>query len=161
MRIIPRTTSTLPDDLHHLIEGSVDAGIFENKSDAIRHALRDFFDEHEDARMAAAIHRYEHDEISLGKAARLAGVSRFDMPDLLREHGVRVNLGPDDMEAGHREIDPAHDLESVRCRRNRPFAPQLATDEDEPDGQFLEVFQHLDERLASFFLTHPQAGSIR
>jgi PGF-CTERM protein len=42
---MPRTTSTLPDDLHQLIEGSVDAGIFENKSDAIRHALRNYFEE--------------------------------------------------------------------------------------------------------------------
>lgn len=108
---MPRTTSTLPDDLHHLIEGSVDAGIFENKSDDIRHALRDYFEEHEDARLAAAIHLYDNDEISLGKAARLAGVSRFDIPDLLREHGVEVKLGPEDMEDAHREIDVARDLE--------------------------------------------------
>jgi len=111
MKTMPRTTSTLPDDLHQLIEGSVEAGIFENKSDAIRHALRDYFDEHEDARLAAAIHLYERDEISLGKAARLAGVSRFDMPDILREHGVEVKLGPDDMEDAEREIDVARNLE--------------------------------------------------
>lgn len=108
---MPRTTSTLPDDLHQLVEGSIDAGIFENKSDAIRHALRDYFDDNDDARLAAAIHLYENDEISLGKAARLAGVSRFDMPDILREHGVEVKLGPEDMEDAQREIDAAHDLE--------------------------------------------------
>jgi Arc/MetJ-type ribon-helix-helix transcriptional regulator len=111
MRIMPRTTSTLPDDLHQLIEGSVDAGIFENKSDAIRHALRDYFEAHDDARLAAAIHLYDNDEISLGKAARLAGVSRFDMPDLLREHSVEVTLGPEDMKDAQREIDVARDLE--------------------------------------------------
>lgn len=108
---MPRTTSTLPDDIHQLVEGSVDAGVFENKSDAIRHALRDYFDGHEDARVAAAVHRYANDEISLGKAARLAGVSRFDMPDVLREHGVDVKLGPEDMEDARREVDVARDLE--------------------------------------------------
>jgi predicted HTH domain antitoxin len=108
---MPRTTSTLPDDLHQLVEGSVDAGIFENKSDAIRHALRDYFDDHEDARLAAAIHLYANDEISLGKAARLAGVSRFDMPEILREHGVEVKLGPEDMEDAQQEIDAARNLE--------------------------------------------------
>lgn len=108
---MPRTTSTLPDDLHQLVEGSIEAGIFENKSDAIRHALRDYFDDHEDARLAAAIHLYENDEISLGKAARLAGVSRFDMPDILREHGVDVKLGPEDMDDARAEIDVARDLE--------------------------------------------------
>lgn len=108
---MPRTTSTLPDDLHQLVEGSIDAGIFENKSDAIRHALRDYFDDNDDARLAAAIHLYENDEISLGKAARLAGVSRFDMPDILREHGVEVKLGPEDMEDAQQEIDAARNLE--------------------------------------------------
>lgn len=108
---MPRTTSTLPDDIHQLVEGSVDAGVFENKSDAIRHALRDYFDGHEDARVAAAVHLYANDEISLGKAARLAGVSRFDMPDVLREHGVDVKLGPEDMEDARREVDVARDLE--------------------------------------------------
>jgi predicted HTH domain antitoxin len=111
MSVMPRTTSTLPDDLHQLIEGSVDAGIFENKSDAIRHALRDYFDTHEDARLAAAIHLYDTDEISLGKAARLAGVSRFDMPELLRDHGIEIKLGPEDMDDAHREVDVARDLE--------------------------------------------------
>lgn len=108
---MPRTTSTLPDDLHALVEGSVDAGVFENKSDAIRHALRDYFDENEDARRGAAIHLYATGEISLGKAARLAGVSRFDMPTLLREHGVEVQLGPEDMDDAQREIDVARNLE--------------------------------------------------
>lgn len=111
MRTVPRTTSTLPDDLHRLVEGSVEAGIFENKSDAVRHALRDYFDDHEDARLAAAVHLYENDEISLGKAARLAGVSRYDMPEILREHGVEVKLGPEDMDDARDEIDVARDLE--------------------------------------------------
>lgn len=108
---MPRTTSTLPEDIHQLIEGSIEAGIFENKSDAIRHALRDYFDDHENARVAAAIQLYEDGEISLGKAARLAGVSRFDMPNLLREHGVEVALGPEDMADAEGEIEVARDIE--------------------------------------------------
>ena len=69
------------------------------------------FDDHEDTRLAAAIHLYENVEISLGKAARLAGVARFDMPDILREHGVDVKHGPEDMDDAHQEIDVARDLE--------------------------------------------------
>lgn len=68
---------------------------------------QNYFDEHEDALLVAAIYLYERDEISFGKAARLAGVSRFDMPDILREYGVEVKLGPDDMEDAEREIDVA------------------------------------------------------
>lgn len=108
---MPRTTSTLPEDIHQLIEGSIEAGIFENKSDAIRHALREYFDDHQDARLAAAIQLYDAGEISLGKAARLAGVSRFEIPELLREHGVEIKLGPEDMADAKQEIDVARDLE--------------------------------------------------
>lgn len=111
MNTMPRTTSTLPDDLYHLMEGSIEAGVFENKSDAIRHALRAYFEERDDVRLAVAIHLYDHDEISLGKAARLAGVSRFEMPDILREHGVEVALGPEDMADAQAEIDVARDVE--------------------------------------------------
>ena len=108
---MPRTTSTLPEDLHQLIEGSVAAGIFETKSDAIRHALRDYFEAHEDARLAAAIHRYERGDISLGKAARLAGVSRFELPSILRDHGIEVRVGPEDMADAEREVESARRLE--------------------------------------------------
>lgn len=108
---MPRTTSTLPDDLHQLIEGSIAAGVFENKSDAIRHALRDYFLENEDERIAAVIRLYEEGNISLGKAARLAGVSRSDMVDILQAHDVEIQLGPVDMADATHEIDVARRLE--------------------------------------------------
>lgn len=108
---MPRTTATIPDDLTDLMEGAVKAGIFENKSDAIRHVLRDYFSEHETARTAAAVSLYEDGEITLGTAARLAGVSRFEMRDILREEGVELRFGPEDMDAARDEIDAARNLE--------------------------------------------------
>lgn len=108
---MPRTTSTLPEDIHQLIEGSIEAGVFENKSDAIRHALREYFKDDEDARISAAVHLYEQQEISLGKAARLAGVSRQEMTDVLREHDVEIRIGPKDMDEAEREIEVARNLD--------------------------------------------------
>ena len=64
-----RTTATIPDELTDLIEGAVEAGIFENKSDAIRHVLREYFDENRSARIAASVSLYEAGEITLGTAA--------------------------------------------------------------------------------------------
>lgn len=106
-----RTTATIPDDLTDLVDGAVKAGIFENKSDAIRHVLRAYFDEHQNARIAAAVALYEDDEITLGTAARLADVNRFEMRDILREEGVELRFGPDDMATARDEIDVARDLE--------------------------------------------------
>jgi len=106
-----RTTATIPDDLTDLMEGAVKAGIFENKSDAIRHVLREYFEENQNARIAAAISLYADGEITLGTAARLAGVNRFEMRDILREDGVELRFGPEDMAAANEEIETARDLE--------------------------------------------------
>ncbi|MEF8802221.1 UPF0175 family protein [Natronomonas sp.] len=106
-----RTTATIPDDLTELMEGAIKAGIFENKSDAIRHVLREYFEENRNARIAAAVSLYEDEEITLGTAARLAGVNRFEMRDILREEGVELRFGPEDMAAAKDEIDVARDLE--------------------------------------------------
>lgn len=108
---MPRTTATIPDDLTDLMEGAVRAGIFENKSDAIRHVLREYFEENQNARVAAAVSLYEGGEITLGTAARLAGVNRFEMRDILREEGVELRFGPEDMDAARDEIEAARNLE--------------------------------------------------
>lgn len=108
---MPRTTATIPDDLTDLMEGAVKAGIFENKSDAIRHVLREYFEENQNARISAAISLCEDGEITLGTAARLAGINRFEMQDLLREEGVDLRFGPEDMAAVEDEIEAARDLD--------------------------------------------------
>jgi predicted HTH domain antitoxin len=108
---MPRTTATIPDDLTDLMEGAIKAGIFENKSDAIRHVLREYFEQNQNARIAAAVSLYEDGDITLGTAARLAGVNRFEMRDILREEGIEVRFVPEDMATARDEIDAARDLE--------------------------------------------------
>jgi len=106
-----RTTATIPEDLTDLMDGAISAGIFENKSDAIRHVLREYFEEHQNARIAAAVALYDSGEITLGTAARLADVNRFEMRDILREEEVALRVGPADMDAAREEIETARNLE--------------------------------------------------
>lgn len=108
---MPRTTATMPEDLTNLIEGAVTAGIFETKSDAIRHVVRKYFEANEQARVAAAVSLYADEESTLGTAARLADLNRFEMRDSLREEGIDLPLGPDDMVAARDEIETARGLE--------------------------------------------------
>jgi predicted HTH domain antitoxin len=93
------------------VEGAVEAGVFENKSDAIRHVLREYFESHPNDRIAAAVSLYERGSVTLGTAARLADVDRFEMRDILREEGVELRIGPEDMAAAREDIDVARDLE--------------------------------------------------
>ena len=106
-----RTTATIPEDLTDLMDGAIRAGIFENKSDAIRHVLREYFEGNQEARIAAAVSLYDDGDITLGTAARLAGVDRFEMRDILREEGIELRIGPEDMAAAREEIDAARNLE--------------------------------------------------
>lgn len=108
---MPRTTATIPEDLTDLVDGAIRAGIFENKSDAIRHVLREYFEGNQEARIAAAVSLYDGGDVTLGTAARLAGVNRFEMRDIMREEGVELRIGPEDMAAAREEIDAARNLE--------------------------------------------------
>lgn len=105
-----RTTSTLPDDLYELIEGAVTAGVFESKSDALRHFTREYFADHPNDRIAAVVALYDAGNITLGTAARLADVNRFEMRDILREHGVDLRIGLMDETDAEAEVEAAHDL---------------------------------------------------
>jgi predicted HTH domain antitoxin len=106
-----RITGSYPDDLDLLIEGAVEAGVFGGKSDALREFVREYFDDHENERIAAAIALYERERITLGDAARLADVDRWTMRDLLREHGVELRIGLADDDDAEYEREAARELD--------------------------------------------------
>lgn len=105
-----RITGSYPDDLELLIEGAVEAGLFSGKSDALREFVREYFADHENERIAAAVALYERERITLGEAARLADVDRWTMRDILREHAVDLRLGLADEEEAAREAEAAREL---------------------------------------------------
>ena len=57
-----------------------------------------------DRRVQLAIHRYQTEEISLAKAAHLAGVSWAQMKDILLERGIQPRLGPETLEEAREEV---------------------------------------------------------
>jgi len=106
-----RITGSYPDDLDLLIQGAVEAGVFAGKSDALREFVREYFEDNENERIAAAVALYERERITLGDAARLAGVDRWTMRDLLHEHGVKLRLGLVDEDDAADEVEAASELE--------------------------------------------------
>jgi predicted HTH domain antitoxin len=64
----------------------------------------------DDDRVAAVITRYDRGAITLGTAARLAGVDRWTMRERLHEHGVNLRLGLADDADAQREIQAASGL---------------------------------------------------
>ncbi len=73
--------------------------------DALRHLLR----ARPDTRIRLAVYRYQNEEISLARAAELAGVSWDQMREILLEAGVQPRLGPETVEEAEAEAQALRD----------------------------------------------------
>lgn len=59
--------------------------------------------------LATAVGQYVLGEISLGKAAETAGLSRWEFERVLEEAGFEALYGPRTPDQLRRELDPSHD----------------------------------------------------
>ncbi|MEP7341658.1 MAG: UPF0175 family protein [Acidobacteriota bacterium] len=90
----------------------VRAGCFGNEAEALREAVQMLLAVKPQLRMEAAIRRYLDEEITLGRAAELAGVTRWRFQELLALRGVQITLEA----APAKELDEA--VERLRKRRS-------------------------------------------
>lgn len=86
------------------VKDMVKAGVFPDEQSAIREALRVLWQEKPHIRIEVAIHRYRAGEISLAKAAALAGVTFDQMKQILDDRGVPLRLVPETIEEAHQEL---------------------------------------------------------
>ena len=88
-------------DLSQLIE----AGIYPNADAAIQDALRVLWQERPAVRIEVAAYRYRNEDISLSKAAALAGVSFDRMKRVLAGRGIPLRLGPETIDEALEEAE--------------------------------------------------------
>ena len=70
----------------------VTARLYDSEEEVVQDALRHLLRACPELRIRLAVHRYQTEEISLAKAASLAGVSWAQMKDILLEHGIQPLL---------------------------------------------------------------------
>ena len=75
-----------------------------DEQSALEDALRCLLHSRPDLRLKVAIHHYKSGEISLARAAYLAGVSWQQMKELLVQHGILLRLGPESKEEAEEEV---------------------------------------------------------
>jgi predicted HTH domain antitoxin len=85
-------------------EHFVAAGLYEDDKAVVQDAVRALLTEKPQLRLELAIHRYRTEDISLGKAAELAGVSWLRMREILLSRGVQPRLGPETEEDALAEV---------------------------------------------------------
>jgi len=86
------------------VEDLVQAGVYESEAQAMDEALRHLLQDRPELRLQVALHRYRTDEeLTLARAATIAGVSLERMKELLDRHGVPLRLGPESIEEAREE----------------------------------------------------------
>jgi predicted HTH domain antitoxin len=87
----------------------VDARLYESEEAVIQDALRHLLRARPELRVSLAVYRYQMEDMSLAKAASLAGVSWAQMRDILLEQGVQPRLGPESFEEAAQEVQALRD----------------------------------------------------
>ena len=85
------------------VQDFVNARLYANEEEVIQEALRYLLQNRPELRIALAVHRYQTEDISLGRAAELAGVNTLSMRDILVSRGVTLRLGPATLEEARAE----------------------------------------------------------
>jgi predicted HTH domain antitoxin len=96
-----QSTAIRPADL-------VEAGLYTSEEEVIQAALGHLLADRPDLRIDLAIYEYDiKGDISLGKAAEIAGITRWEMMDIMASRGVELRLGPATIEEAREEIESA------------------------------------------------------
>jgi len=70
------------------VKALVNAGYYSSELDVIKDAIRSLFRENAELKVNAAIELYKEEEVSLSKAAEMAGVTTIEFKDLLGKRGI-------------------------------------------------------------------------
>ncbi|MDY6788589.1 MAG: UPF0175 family protein [Candidatus Nanohaloarchaea archaeon] len=81
---------SIPKIYREEIGAVVNAGYYSNKSEVVRDAIRVLFENRAELRLAAAIELYKEEEVTLSKAAEIAGLNIFEFKEVLKDRGIKI-----------------------------------------------------------------------
>lgn len=87
------------------LQSLVQAGLFPSEEDALEEALRVLWQERPQLRLDWAIYQYRSGQLSLSRAAALAGVSFDRMKETLVQRGVQLRLGSSNLDEARHELE--------------------------------------------------------
>lgn len=83
----------------------VDAQLYPDEDAVVQDALRHLLRARPTLRVDLALYRYQHEDISLAKAAEIVGVSWAQMREILLERAIEPKLGPETLDEAQQEVD--------------------------------------------------------
>ncbi|MEA3255288.1 MAG: UPF0175 family protein [Candidatus Altiarchaeota archaeon] len=100
----------IPEMLKEEADLYVKSGYFENRSELIREAIREFLEKLERNKIKIAVDMYRKGRISLGRAAEISGLGYEKMKDAFIERGIPIRRGPQTIEELKEDYDIAKEL---------------------------------------------------
>ena len=100
---------SLPKVMEAEIEAVIKAGYYSSKSEVVKDALRLLFETRKELKIASAVEMYIGGEISLGKAAEIAGVSILEFKELLASRGIYRELEVESAEKMDKKLEKLSD----------------------------------------------------
>src|SRR5574341_109737 len=89
------TALNLPTTIEKEIEALIRAGYYSSKSDAVKDAFRTLLQTKPALKLASAIELYKAGEVSLARAAEIAGMNIEDFKHVLSDRGIKRTIKPD------------------------------------------------------------------
>ena len=83
----------------------VKAGVFRNRSEAVKEALRLLFASRPQLNVEAAIQLYREGQVTLGRAAEIAGITRWEFETLLVDRGIARSTTSDPTQELERQVE--------------------------------------------------------
>ncbi|MBW6519284.1 MAG: UPF0175 family protein [ANME-2 cluster archaeon] len=74
-------------DIENKIKALVNAGYYSNEIEVIKDAVLKLFRENAELKISAAIELYKKEEVSLSKAAEIAGMTTIEFKEILGKRG--------------------------------------------------------------------------
>ena len=87
------------------VNALVKAGIFRSKTEVVKEALRLLFATRPQLSVEAAVQLYREGEVTLGRAAEIAGITRWEFETLLADRGITRSVTSDPTEALERQVE--------------------------------------------------------
>ena len=96
----------------------IKAGIFRSKREAVAEALRLMFATRRQLRLEAAIQLFKDEAVTLGHAAELAGLTRWEFEAILADRGIDWVVACDAAENLERQV------KALRMKQRRTVSPR-------------------------------------
>lgn len=81
------------------VDTLVRTGLYQNRDEVISDAIRNLLLNNKPLRLEFAVDLYRTDEVSLGRAAEIAGIDRWEFQEALHERQIPILVEADSAEA--------------------------------------------------------------